>query len=219
VSTNARGSANFGNVSVDVNGLVSEKLTGLKPSTVYTIMFCKFPGSSYDTQGRPSCMNVSSVTSDAGGNAQGSFQFPQSGSWSGQFFFNLGNTTDANSFTTDAPGTTATASVQLVPEFNGSNGFDSSRAQDPLKSGAVTVANGQITLTLNGAVPNATYNGSQCFVGGSSGCQPVPTIKTDANGDATVTFTSSTIWGWNILLERFTSTDSANGFLTGFRVP
>jgi hypothetical protein len=224
VSTNAPGGASFGTVSVDVNGLVSEKLTGLKPSTVYTIIFCKFPESSYVTQGRPFCMNVSSVTSDAAGNAQGSFQFPQSGSWSGQFFFDLGDTTDAtsftaNGFTTDAPGSSAAASVQLVPEFNGSNGFDSFRSQDPLKSGTVTVANGQLTLTLNGAVPNATYNGSQCFVFGSSGCHPIPTVKTDADGNATVTFTSSTITGWNILLEDHTTSQSGSGFLTGFRVP
>jgi hypothetical protein len=163
---------NLGKLTVD-NGNVTYQLTGWTPNLNYTIAFCKFP-----VMTASACTAVNpGGTTDASGNAQGSFRFPSSGTWWGFFEF--------------VPPTISTP--YLISGFNAST---TAGAQyfaaltlhiatiDQLKAGEVRVTNGLIHVQLVGAAPNATYHVMEANA--FEGEDEVGLLMTDASGNGSV---------------------------------
>ena len=88
--------------------------------------------------------------------------------------------------------------------------------QDP-GGGTVSLSAGNVTATLKGAAPNATYTLHECFSGAGSACQAIGKVNTDASGNATTTMTVA--GGSGSVFDIYNSSLHAYGFVSGFTVP
>jgi hypothetical protein len=212
-----------GQVSVDTAGLVTIQLTGAKAGTAYAAQFC--PSYSIYTQQAYACISLGNVTTSATGSANANMQFPQPGSWAGEFLLNSGSTTEYETGlvpTSDANGVTLVYTAALQPEtkVNG-KGDGSTGTQSTLTSGSVTYSSGSLQFKLAGVSPNTTYTSTEAGVlGGSSSyllynTQMQSAFTSDAQGNLTFTVLQDGTAG-DIFLA---NPNNDAGFIGGFSVP
>jgi hypothetical protein len=215
--------ASSGLVSVNTAGLVTIQLTDATASTTFTAQFCP-SYLIYTAQPYP-CIALGSVTTTASGSATATMQFPQAGSWAGEFDLNSGSTTEYQTGlgpAADANGVTQVyaAALQLETTVNG-KGDGGTGTQDPLTSGSVTYSSGSLQFTLAGASPDTVYTSTEAAVlGGSSSyllynSAGQSAFTTNASGDVTFTVLQDATAG-----DIFTvDSNSGAGYIGGFTVP
>ncbi|HYX69924.1 MAG TPA: hypothetical protein VE825_12375, partial [Terriglobales bacterium] len=106
-------------------------------------------------------------------------------------------------------------------KMNGGNGPTAPPAGTPQEpgGGSVSLSGGNLTVTLKGATPNASYILGQDFSSGGSASQQVGnSFTTDASGNASVTVQALDSTGQIISVTRTGATQTA-GFMSGFIVP
>jgi hypothetical protein len=206
-----------GTLSVDTAGDIHLALTNAKPGT-YLLTFQSWNSGGWTS----AAMEIATVIVDANGNANGTFHFPQSGTWVGDFSVNVGSNAYVNDW---AYGSLASYQAILVQAKYANAGRGSQRnsnletvPQDQLGSGTVTVTNGKVEITVKGAAPNVTYYagscGQQCYAG--------TPFTTDANGNGSVSFTLNAAPGGDIFdIYRYinNTAGAVAGFDSGFKVP
>lgn len=200
-----------------VSGAGKIQISGVPPNLTYTITFEPF--------GSPAAaIPLGTAASDANGNVNATFTFPQKGTFAG--IFNMQTGVDANglpmnqlgsgvdnvaNFVFNVPLQLAGKVAPAIP--------DHIIGTDPLSSGIVTAGGGHIHVELRGALPNAQYSLGACGVGDGSSCSGLSGLfSTDASGngtlDAAVRVTGN---GDNrVIIEVFRGDDLE--YVTGFTV-
>jgi len=209
-----------GQVSVDTNGKVTLQLTGATANTTFSLQFCPAPAQNY------TCLNIGPVSSDSGGKANTSMQFPSSGSWAGDFQLLVNGTAQ---YSTNVPSGTNTgvysASLQPQATTNGKGTFltGTPPAQGPLASGTAKLANGMLQVQMTGALPNTFYGGGECPLFFGSSCYTLydtnntSGFKTDGNGNLSFTVQLDGVTGDIFTVD--TQGNSDAGYIAGFKVP
>jgi len=223
----ATGYTGGGQISIDTSGNVSVQLTGASASTTLTMQFCP----AYNigqSQVAYSCFVVDTLTTNASGDASATVQFPQAGSWAGDFQFLSGGASGTLEYQTlivspsDSGGSTEVYTAALQPEstVNG-KGDGATGTQSPLTSGAVTYSSGSIQFTLTGAAPNTSYTSAESAeLGGSESYQLENSQKqyaftTNASGDVTFSVLQDGVPGDLFVAEP----PKGAGYIGGFKVP
>jgi len=215
-----------GQVSVNTGGLVAIQLTGATASTTYAAQFC--PSFSIYTQNPYACIALGNVTTSTSGSATATTQFPQAGSWAGEFNLISGTTIEFETGlvpAADANGVTQayTAALQLATTVNG-KGDGATGTQGPLTSGSVTYSNGSLQFTLTGASPDTVYtSGEDGVLGGSSSyllynSAGQSAFTTSASGDVTFAVLQDGTAG-DIFTVDTNNANSGAGYIGGFTVP
>lgn len=205
-----------GQVSIDTAGNATVQLTGATADTSFTVQFC--PAFDASTKfSAPACFPVTSLSTDAGGNATSTVKFPQPGNWAGDFQVMAGG--KEQYITSLAPGVNGeTFLATLEPESTTNRGVMTlATPQSPLTGGAVTYANGTVTFTMTGASASSlfTTTESETRYVGSSGTYKLNTFTTDAQGVANSNTQLSGTGG--DMLEALPQNGA--GFIGGFSVP
>ncbi len=183
-------------------------------SASYTITFRPFTNSS------SSSIQVGTVMSDAAGNINGSFTFPQKGTFAGIFHLSAGTNAsnteidpmdsgvdDNTNFVFNVPVVQAS---QVSPTIEGMT-----FGTDPLATGFVTANQGNLHVELHGAAPNATYDIVQCDP--VNGCNAGGAVTTDGTGTAISdqTYLVNNRWDPRVvfgLLKGFNNLEYVTGF-------
>jgi hypothetical protein len=210
---------NNGQVTVDataIDGTGTVQLSGAAAMTLFTFSFCPFPSGKY------ACFTVTTLTTDTTGVAQATFIFP-AGTWAGDFQVTTGGNLFASTAfdpTTSNQSYTAALQPQSTTNPNGVNLVPVPTVpQDPLSSGRVTISGSNAQVTLQGAVPSATYNLTLCTLADGSGCfQQSTPIITDISGNANISIPITQEGGDIILVER-SAMPAGFGFIAGFQAP
>jgi hypothetical protein len=175
---------------------------------------------------------LGNVTTSASGSASVTTQFPQAGSWAGDFQLNSGSVTEFQSCiqpVADAPpGIPQVYTAILLPEttVNG-KGDGSTGTQSPLTSGSVTYTYSSqlLQFTLAGASPDAPYTGVESGVLGGSqtyelyNSQNQSAFTTNSSGGVTFTVLQDGTSGDIFLVESSSNSSSVAGYIGGFAVP
>lgn len=216
-----------GQISIDTKGGVSLQLSGAVASASYTVQFC--PAYVLYQQQQPPCISVGNITTDASGNGSATMQFPQAGSWAGDFELMAGTT---QAYSTGFDGTAGpdtstevyTAALEPESTVNGKGLYaSSSTPQGPLTSGSVTYSKGQIVFTMAGASPDTSFETDETpILGGSEtyqlyGSNHQSSFTTDANGNLTFSVLPDGMGG--DFFEITPVNSSTVGFIGGFTVP
>lgn len=202
-----------GQVSIDSNGNVTAKLSGVAANTAYSMQFCTATAST-----NPDCFAITTVSTDASGNGTAITKFPQPGNWAGEFMFAAGGKTQyETSMVAGANGETYQA--VLLPETTTDGGKDTpaSTGQDPLTSGSVTYSKGSLVFSVMGASPNTAYETSESetnYLDGS-GTYGLGTFTTDSRGNGSFSTQLNGLGGdmFQVLPQK------GNGFIGGFTIP
>ncbi|MGA2217079.1 MAG: Ig-like domain-containing protein [Terracidiphilus sp.] len=219
-----------GQISINTAGQITIQLTGATSSTTYSAQFC--PAFSLYTQQPYACIALGNVTTSASGSASVTTQFPQAGSWAGDFQLNSGSVTEFQSCiqpVADAPpGIPQVYTAILLPEttVNG-KGDGSTGTQSPLTSGSVTYTYSSqlLQFTLAGASPDAPYTGVESGVLGGSqtyelyNSQNQSAFTTNSSGGVTFTVLQDGTSGDIFLVESSSNSSSVAGYIGGFAVP
>jgi hypothetical protein len=210
---------NVGFVTVGTGGDITIQLNAAPASTAFDVQFCQFPSSSFDAQGLNACLPIATLTTSASGAVQTTIAFPQSGVWSGHFFFNTGVQQATDSLSTEPAALTGTFMAQLVPMSTANNDImaDMVNIQDQLAAGSVTASGGQFTITVSGTAANAVFNVAECSTVGSTECQNIATFTTDAGGSGSANAAATASGGSIFRLQQASKT--GGGFVSGFTVP
>lgn len=214
-----------GQVTIDTAGNITIQLTGAGASTAYTAQFC--PAVSPDAVNETvPCVPLTTITTDASGNAKTTFKYPEAGEWAGDFYLGTGDSNTTQYSTYLAPGiNNETYMAALLPAKTVNGGVDTtSTSQDPLASGTVSYSNGSVKFTVTGASPSTLYSTSESettFID-SSGTYQLSTFTTDANGNGTSTTTLDGIGGDLFQVQAQPSPPTSNipaGYIGGFSIP
>ncbi len=198
-----------GQITVDTvanNGAGNLQLNNVGANLSLILQFCPYP------QAFANCINVSPLTTDANGNANINFQFPQKGAFSGEF-----QLVDMTGSQFAAAGTGA-AGVNfrsaLLPAGTITGGIAQPTGMAP-GIGALTVTGTTAHVTLTGTTPNATFNVAICGIFPQTPCAPLANVTTDMNGNASMDVGTVQTEGSDI----FRLSDAAGvEFVSGFRV-
>jgi hypothetical protein len=188
------------------NGFGTVQVTNFSMVTTYVLQFCPYP------QAFTNCMNVTSVTTDASGNATTNFTFPQKGTFAGSF--QLVSTSGGQVAATGAGSTGTNFMSALLPASSITGGINQTTGSAP-GSGSITVTNTMGHLALTGTLPNHTFNVEACSLFLSTACTRLANVTTDAQGNLSTDIGSIQAAGWSV----FRLTD-ANGvqLISAFRV-
>lgn len=212
-----------GQISIDTSGSVSVQMTGALAGTTFTLIFC--PASNIYRQAAYPCVTVGEVVTDASGDASAAMQFPQAGSWAGDFQLQSSGTTQYQTLIValSAPGGSSqvyTAALQPATTVNG-EGDGETGVQSPLASGSVTYSNGSLQFSLTGASPNTSFTSTESFVLGGSesyrliNSQDQAAFTTNASGDVTFSVLQDQDIGDLFLVDPAINA----GFIGGFTIP
>lgn len=175
--TVGRNPAPVGTITVDSaanNGAGSMQTSAASNNTTFILQFCPYP------QGFSNCMNVTSFTSNAQNDANMSFVFPAKGTFSGAF-----QIVDANGTQSEATGN-GSAGVSfksaLLPAATVTGGINQTIGNSP-GFGSAAVTGTTAHITLNGALPNHTFNTALCSLAVGP-CNTLGNVTTDAQGNA-----------------------------------
>jgi hypothetical protein len=212
-----------GQVSIDTSGNTTIKLTGAAASTGYTVQFCPGFDSGATTIPAPACFNVTTITTDASGNASSTVMFPKTGNWAGDF--NVNDAAGKIKYQTylQAPlMNNVTYMSTLLPDTTTNGGAVTTLTkQEPLTSGTVTYAKNILQFTIKGASPNTTYytNSSENIYMDSSGTYQLSTFTTDASGNGSSTTSLSSPGGDLLQVGPNAMPPTTAGYIGGFAVP
>lgn len=212
-------SVTSGQITVDTQGMVNIQMTGATASTTYTVQFCEaeYP---FSSNLPTSCMDITSISTNASGSASTSVKFPQPGNWAGDFVFN--DSAGKQHYQTYLPSTAANATYMatLLPDNNTNNGaVADGTPQEPLSSGTVTVTGGTVTFAVKGAEPSTFYTGNESettFLDGS-GTYVVASLTTDAQGNGSGSGQISGTNGGDMF--QLEPQYKGAGYIGGFAVP
>lgn len=235
-----------GKVEVEEMGKneVKVEVRGAAANATYTVRFCSFntPAAGIPpTVDTSACVFIGSLTTDAAGNAEVEFAFPQTGGFAGVFVLTRKiDMTETNEFVTGFTVPTTRVgegesenegeedenfevNLQPVSVINGGLGSGFGPAgNDPLSAGRVEVEEGQeVEVQVAGASANVTYAAEFCRFGvGPSGCVAVGSFSTDAQGnaEAKLNFPVTGAFDGVFLLTRTIGTTETKEFVTAFRV-
>jgi hypothetical protein len=201
---------------------------GLPPHTTYSVNFCILASNPVQ------CHAVTTITTDASGNASKSFTFPRLGNYVGVFFFSRSSHPNelVSAVQQDSGDSFYNAHLQRVKSLNYSSTNKSIGPQgnDPLKDGTVVHHDFMFfRVTLAGAKPSTTYSVRWCEFGfsgsPSTGCSFLGQFNTDQNGNGStdVQFSSSsnrhaTFQAGAFLIRHLNTQGGATEFLSGFVV-
>jgi hypothetical protein len=208
-----------GDVSIDTAGNMTVELAGAAANTTYFMQFCEAINPLAVGNASVDCVPITNISTDSNGNAKMTLPFPEGGEWAGDFYLGTGNDNTTQYSTFLAPGiNNEIYMATLLPEriVNGALATTAT-AQDPLSSGTVSYSNGVLKFTIAGAAPNTTYETSESetnYLDGS-GTYVTGPIKTDANGDGSLTTELNDTGG-----DIFQANPLQNaGFIGGFSIP
>ena len=199
-----------GPITIDTmanNGAGNLQLTGVGFTNV-ELQFCP-KGVNAD------CMNVTQFSSDASGNANVNFTFPQKGTFAGVWqIVNSG----CSSGCQDAASTIGDSGVgfrsAMLPAGSISGGIGQSTGSAP-GSGTMVVTNATAHLTLSGTTPNHAFHVALCGDPQGLGCAALSDVTTDSGGNASADVGSVQTFGSSV----FIVSDSAGAeFISAFRV-
>ncbi|MBV9608366.1 MAG: hypothetical protein JO187_02320 [Acidobacteria bacterium] len=197
-----------GQVTIDTNannGQGNLQLTNVGAMQNMELQFCSFPN------GDTNCMNIAPVTTDASGNANMNFTFPQKGAFAGIFQLTLNGEQFAASGT-GSSGTSFRAALLPAGTITGGINQATGHAQG---IGAVSVNGTTAHVTLTGTTPNHTFHTALCSQAFSTPCTTLADVTTDAQGNASVDVGSVQPAGWSTF--QLSDTDGVE-FVSGFRV-
>ena len=209
-----------GQISIDTTGMVTIQLAGATASTTYAVEFCPAVNPTSSTTTSSACISLGNVTTDGSGNSTSTVQFPQPGSWAGDFNVDTGGKTVYQTWIgTAMSGETYMSTLQPESTVNGT-GISSGLKQAALTSGTVSFANTAITFTVTGTSADSTVDTSESetvYLNGS-GTYELSTFTTNANGDGSST-TQLNSPGGDIFEVDFQGSPVEAGFIGGFSVP
>jgi hypothetical protein len=183
-----RVSSTIGLIFVDTSanhGATHLQFTGIgAPNTTLILQFCPYPQADPNL---PSCSNVTSLTSDANGNASVNFTFPGRGTFSGEFQIVQTNGALVAATGTDTVG--GSFHSALLPAATITGGIQQTTGSAP-GSGTIVMNGPDATITLSGTTPSHTFTTAVCSLF-PTGPAPAPCIAlanvtTDAQGNASV---------------------------------
>lgn len=210
--------ATNGQITVDTSGMVNVQLMNASAGKSYDVQFCEAV-SPFAPNQPTSCIEIGWVTTSASGSASTTVKFPQSGDWAGDFVFvdNSGNQAYQTYISYNMPNATYMSVLLPINTTNNGAAVYSPGQQEPLTSGTVTCANGNVTFTVKGTAPNTSFqtNESETNYIDSSGTYELSTFTTDAQGNGTSTTSLNNGSGGDI----FQVGGQGNGFIGGFSVP
>ena len=218
-----------GQISITTSGSVTIQLTGAAAGTTYAAQFC--PSYNIYMQKPYPCISLGNVATNASGSATATTQFPQPGSWAGDFQLNSGSTIEYETGLgpeSDANGVTQVYTAQLQSDSTVNGKGDNSPQPTnplPLTSGSVvysTASNGTLQFTLTGTSPDTTFTAAESGVLGGSqtyvlyNTQKQSAFTTNAQGNVTFTVLQDGTAGDLFLADPQTN---KAGFIGGFSVP
>jgi hypothetical protein len=124
-------------------------------------------------------MNITSFTTDANGNANVNFTFPQKGTFAGLFQTVVNG--DVMLFTSSGSTSALNFRAAMLPAATVSGGVGQGAGSAP-GSGVLTVTGTTPHLTLNGTLPSHAFQVSAC--GPAGNCRNLGSVTTDAQGTA-----------------------------------
>lgn|GEM_PF-2586802 len=205
-----RTAAAVGTITVDTTantGAGNLKLTNVgENNTMLILQFCPYP------QAFTGCFNVTSFTTDAGGNANVNFTFPQMGSYSGIFQVLQTNSAQFLSTATDSTGVSFKSA--LLPAGTVTGGIQQTTGNAP-GSGTVVMNGATAHITLSSTTPNHTFSTAVCSLFIATPCANLANITTDAQGNASADVGTVQAAGWSDF--RISDSDGVE-FVTAFRV-
>ena len=198
-----------GQITVDSsanNGAGNLQLNNVGANLNLILQLCPYP------QAFANCMNVTALTTDANGNANLNFQFPQKGAFAGEFqLVDMTGTQFAGAGTGSAGLNFRSA---LLPAATITGGIAQPTGIAP-GIGAITVTGTTAHVVLTGTNPNATFNVAVCSIFPQTPCAPLANVTTDMHGNASMDVGTVQTAGSNI----FRLSDAAGAeFVSGFRV-
>jgi hypothetical protein len=211
-----------GQVTVDTSGNTTVKLTGAPANTDYTVQFCPGFDASATTIPVTSCINVTTLTTDASGNTSSTVMFPKSGNWAGDFYLNnSAGKSIYQTYLSPALNNETYMSTLLPASTTNGGAVTSLTKQEPLTSGTVTYSKNTLQFTIKGASPNTTYftNSSETVYMNSSGTYELSTFTTDASGNGSSTTSLSSPGGDLFQVGPNALRPTTAGFIGGFAVP
>ncbi len=209
-----------GQITVDMSGNTTVRLSGAPANTTYTVQFCPAVTPTASTTAA-ACFNVTTVSSDSGGTGTATAKFPRPGDWAGDFNLNnpAGKAAYQTSLTLGVSNQTYLSTLLPMTSTNG--GADTTASpQDPLSSGTVTYSNGSLVFSVSGASPNTGYSTgeSETVYLDGSGSYELSTFTTDAKGNGSST-TQLNVGSGGDLFDVSQFRRQSAGFIGGFSVP
>ncbi len=197
-----------GQVTIDTtanNGAGNLQLTNVGANLSLVLQFCPYPF------GYTNCITITPLTTDANGDANVNFTFPQKGTFSGVFQLVL-NGGQFAATGTGSSGMNFQSALLLAGTVTG--GINQTTGNAP-GSGNVVVNGTTAHLTLSATLPNHMFNTAVCPEYQQTPCQNLANVTTDSNGNAGQDIGSITPAGWSV----FRVSDS-NGvqFVSAFQV-
>ncbi len=177
-----------------------------EPNTTLVLQFCPYP------QGFNGCSNVTSLTTDAIGNADITFTFPQKGTFSGIFQLLQTNAAQLAATATGSSGTSFQSA--LLPAATIGGGIQQTTGNSP-GSGRALMNGTTAHITLTGTIPNHTFNTAVCSLFLQTACLPLADVTTDALGNANVNV--GTVQPAGLSIFRVSDINGVQ-FITAFRV-
>jgi hypothetical protein len=199
-----------GTVTLDLastNGAGNIQLTNIgENNTTQILQFCPYP------EGFSNCINVTQLTTDAGGNANVNFTFPQKGTFSGGFQLVELNGAQFGATATGSSGVSFKSA--LLPAATVTGGIQQTSGNPP-GIGNVVVSGTTAHIVLTGTMPNHTFSTAVCSLTLQTPCAPLADITTNAQGNASADVGTVQPAGWSI----FRLSDAVGvEFVTAFRV-
>jgi hypothetical protein len=210
-----------GQVTIDTAGSTTIQLNGAGKSTTYTVQFCPAVDKPIGSFTDPDCFDVTTLSTDSGGNASSTVMFPKTGSWAGDFQVNdSSGSTIYMTYLSDTD-TSQTYMAVLLPETMVNGGIATPRTPPaPLTSGIASFANGALTVTVKGALLDTEYGVTESgtrFIYTSSSYF-LDSFTTDASGNGTLSTALDGIGG-DMFTVRTTEDLGYVGYISGFIIP
>jgi hypothetical protein len=186
-----------GNIQLTTSGVTN---------TTLILQFCPYP------QGFANCFTVTSFTTDAAGNANMNFTFPQKGAYSGTFQLIQTNTAQFGATATSSSGTSFRSA--LLPAGTVTGGIQQTTGH---ASGSGTaVMNGTTAhVTLTATTPSHMFTTAICSLFLATQCAALTSVTTDAQGNASADV--GTVQPAGLSVFRISDADGVE-FVTAFRV-
>ena len=161
------------------------------------------------------CTNVAPVTSDAGGNVNVNFTFPQKGTFAGVWqIVNASCSSDCQGAASTIGDTGVGFRSAMLAAGSVSGGIGQSTGSAP-GSGTMVVTNTTAHLTLSGTTPNHALHVALCGDPQGLGCAALSDVTTDSGGSVSADVGSVQPFGSSV----FIVSDSAGvEFISAFRV-
>ncbi len=197
-----------GQITIDTsanNGAGNLQLTNVGANLSLDLQFCPYPF------GYTNCITITSLTTDANGNANVNFTFSQKGTFSGVFQLAL----NGGQFAATGTGSSGMNFQSALLPAGSVTGSINQTTGNAAGSGSVAVNGTTAHLTLTGTTPNNTFTTAVCSLYLATACANLANVTTDASGNASQDIGSITPAGWSVFR---VSDNSGVEFVSAFQV-